>query len=66
MRIETIEINHDIFILVCIDCELAWADWSACEEGTRVRFQYIRVEKEGAGAECPELLPDSESQQNTL
>jgi len=48
------------FYLVCIDCEVAWADWSDCVDGERVRFQYISVRNEGAGRECPELQSDRE------
>jgi len=37
----------------CLDCELAWAPWSDCLDGSRVRLQYVVQEPVGAGAKCP-------------
>ena len=50
----------NLFFLVCIDCEVAWVDWSECEGGLRRRWQEIVAEPVGAGAACPELGSDFE------
>lgn len=40
------------FSLACRHCELAWSDWSSCENGQRKVSQYILHSAVGAGDKC--------------
>lgn len=42
----------------CIHCEIAWTEWTLCEDGGRTRNEYIVVDALGVGSPCPDQLEE--------
>ena len=43
-----------------MNCEVTWAEWGACANGFRKRSQEVKMEKVGAGEDCPSLTSQTE------
>ena len=52
--------NVTKLLTVCRDCEIAWGNWSECEDFEQYREPYVVVERVGAGKSCPHMHRESQ------